>query len=804
VLAVAFGVAEVLLIHFEFRDQAQALTLGEVPLIVGVVFCSPLALLAARLVGSAAALVGFFHQRSTKLAFNLSMHAAKVALAVTAYQHVLGDESPISPRGWLAAIAAAAAADAFSHLCIIGAITLTQTRPPLRALSPMAVACATVAVTNTSLALLTTLVLWYDAKAIWLLVVVALVFAFGYRSHSSTKRRYANLELLYRFTDSLSAIRGERDVMATMLNEARAVLRGEYASLALVAGGDIQRATIDDDGAVRTEVVPLAGTLEALVLDGGRPVLAARTTTDPGLRAALAAAGLRDALAAPVRGRDDTAGVLMVGGRLGEVTTFDDQDLRLFEALANHAGVALRSGQLLERLREEVAAKEHQALHDHLTGLPNRSLFTQRVDEALRSCGDGERVAVMLMDLDQFKEVNDTLGHHTGDTLLKLTARRLTHALAERGSIARLGGDEFAFVVPHVVDEAEATALAAEMRTATETAMSIDDVAIQAQASIGVAFAPEHGTDAATLLQRADVAMYAAKDARAGVTVYDAVHDHYSQRRLALVAELRHAIESNALELHYQPQVEMRTGEVTGVEALLRWNHPRHGFVPPDEFIPLAEHSGLIRPLTTWVLDTALRQLRTWRDVGVELMMAVNVSPRSLTDPGFAAEIRFLLDRYGVAPTQLMLELTETSVMTDAADRLGLLEQLAATGVQLSIDDFGTGYSSLARLARLPVNEVKIDRSFVMAMGSDRSAATIVRSTVELSRSLGLRSVAEGVEDLTAWQMLADLHCDGAQGYLISRPVPPAALPDVIAQWTRNRELLEEPEPVALHVAASG
>ena len=279
----------------------------------------------------------------------------------------------------------------------------------------------------------------------------------------------------------------------------------------------------------------------------------------------------------------------------------------------------------------------------------------------------------------------------------------------------------------------------------------------------------------------ADVAMYAAKQEHLGVAVYDADNDHYTPRRLALVAELRTALSDDALELYYQPQVDMRDGAVRSVEALLRWNHPTHGFIPPDEFIPVAELAGLMAPLTHWVMETALSQLQTWLADGLDLCVAVNVSARSLMDPNFVPEVESLLELHGIEARRLVIELTETSLMTDITRGVDVLHGLAATGCQLSIDDFGTGYSSLSRLARLPVDEVKIDQSFVMGMSTDEGNAVIVRSTIDLARGLGLRVVAEGVEDEAAWDALSVLDCGIAQGYLLSRPVPA----DRLTAWIR-------------------
>jgi diguanylate cyclase (GGDEF)-like protein/PAS domain S-box-containing protein/excisionase family DNA binding protein len=444
-------------------------------------------------------------------------------------------------------------------------------------------------------------------------------------------------------------------------------------------------------------------------------------------------------------------------------------------------GLIVNSRDITERVLAEEALR-HQALHDALTDLPNRTLLHDRLGHALRaSRRDGRPLALLLLDLDRFKEVNDTFGHHRGDDLLRQVAARLRGALRASDTIARLGGDEFAALLPGA-DEGGARAVATALRAALDVPLVIAGQALQLGASIGVALAPAHGEDAPTLLRHADTAMYAAKHAGdTDVAVYDPAHDPHSPDRLALLAELREAITQGALALHYQPKVALATGQVHGVEALVRWPHPVHGLLPPDQFIPLAEQHGLIGPLTLWVLEEALRQGKLWARAGWDLNVAVNLSAWSLHDASLPDTIAALLRRFDAPPGRLRLELTEGSVMADAERALEVLTRLAALGVGLSVDDFGTGYSSLAYLKRLPVDEVKIDRSFVRDLATDEADAAIVHSTVGLGRSLGLQVVAEGVEDRATWDLLARMGCDVAQGYYLSRPLPAAA----VADWLR-------------------
>ena len=422
-------------------------------------------------------------------------------------------------------------------------------------------------------------------------------------------------------------------------------------------------------------------------------------------------------------------------------------------------------------------AKEHQSLHDALTGLPNRTLFRDRIEQAITA---GRRAdvssAVMLIDLDHFKEINDTLGHHAGDRLLEEVAHRLQASLGGRDTVARLGGDEFGVLLPALRRPGDANVVARQLLAGLREPFSIEGLTLEVDASIGMACHPAHGTGVETLIQRADIAMYSAKEGGGGHAMFEPRLDRFSPRRLSLAGGLRQAIQNGEITLFFQPKAELDTGTVVGVEALARWEHPRLGLVGPTEFVPIAEQTGLIAPLTSYVLDTALRQVREWKDEGRELSVAVNLSARSFLDTQLAVEIPRLLAKHGVDARLLELEITESMLMLDPGRAQAVLERLSRIGLTLSVDDFGTGYSSLANLKRLPVDVIKIDKSFVMDMALDASDAAIVRSTIDLAHNLGLRVVAEGVESHQAWTYLTELGCDLAQGFYVSRPLPAADL----------------------------
>jgi len=427
---------------------------------------------------------------------------------------------------------------------------------------------------------------------------------------------------------------------------------------------------------------------------------------------------------------------------------------------------------------------EIQATHDALTGLPNRTFLQRRLEQEAQIAQESNiPAALLLLDLDRFKEVNDTLGHTVGDLLLQKIGHRLQSHLRPTDLIARLGGDEFAIVLP-ATDAAGAIQTARTLLGALDAPTLVDDHAFAIGGSIGIALIPEHGYDVTTLLRCADVAMYVAKRSQSGHAEYTPQVDKHSPRKLALMSELRQAIADDGLLIHYQPKVSFSLGRMVGVEALVRWPHPVQGLIPPDDFIPLAERTGLIGPLTRWVLERAIRQCRDWEQVGLHINVAVNLSTHTLYDPQLLSTVKDLLQTYGVTSSQLTLEITESMLMEEPERAHDVLADLRALGVSIAIDDFGTGYSSLAYLKRIPIDEVKIDKAFVFGLGvdADPADAAIVRAVVAMARPLQCEVVAEGVETVETWTFLHELGCDLAQGYYFSPPLSPAEL----EQWART------------------
>ncbi len=435
------------------------------------------------------------------------------------------------------------------------------------------------------------------------------------------------------------------------------------------------------------------------------------------------------------------------------------------------------------KLAQETLA--HQARHDALTGLPNRTLLRDRLEEAmLRHAVHGTPIALLFMDLNRFKEVNDTFGHHYGDALLEELSRRLGYALRSDDTIARLGGDEFAALLPNAGVE-EAIAVAGKLASTVDAPFVIEGQDFYVGISVGIALCPDHGQDAALLMRRADIAMYAAKRTGNGNVVYSPDQDDTNPVRHELMRDLRRAIEHGGLVLHYQPQIDLRTDNGLQAEALIRWEHPDNGFAPPASFVPLAEETGLIRPLTTWVLNEALRQCALWRSKGMDVRVAVNLSARSLHDADLVATVDSALKRWDVPAANLALEITESAIIVDPHRAMQPLAELHAMGVRFAIDDFGTGYSSLSYLQRLPIDQIKVDRSFVMDMTTNSDNAVIVRSILDLAHSLGMEVVAEGVETSEIRDALEDMGCDLIQGYHVCRPVDA----DGYANWHRHTAL---------------
>lgn len=456
--------------------------------------------------------------------------------------------------------------------------------------------------------------------------------------------------------------------------------------------------------------------------------------------------------------------------RLKDAVQSRDESLHEIEQL--NRSLEDRVRKRTNELQELNAQITHQAMHDPLTGLPNRVLVVERLNQAINYARRNKTsLAVLILDLNNFKEINDTLGHPEGDLILQQLATRIPRVLRASDTVGRLGGDEFAVVLPEI-DRKHALDVSEKIIQAMQPAFDLSEQTVNIGASIGIAFYPEHGEDQATLIKHADVAMYVSKGSSQSITIYNPQQDTHSPWRLTLMADLQHAIEQDQLALYYQPQVRIKDNKAYGVEALLRWNHPQQGFIPPDQFIRLAENTGLINQLTDWVIHQALKQWREWHDAGLTLDISINISARNLSNAQFPQTLHNAIKKYNVIAQHIKLEITESSIMLNHDVALSLMQHPLLEGVKYAIDDFGTGYSSLSYLKQLPVDEVKIDKSFVLDMSKNNEDTRIVHSIIDLSHNFGHSVVAEGVENNHVLQMLKEMGCDAIQGFLFSKPRP--------------------------------
>ncbi|MGH9179537.1 MAG: putative bifunctional diguanylate cyclase/phosphodiesterase [Acidimicrobiales bacterium] len=784
-LFAALTAAARLQLRFSYRGHYEALDLFDAVLApVIFVLSGPTAVVLAA--GAMAISERMLGTKPVKLVFNVAQWMAATGAGVLTYA-AMAEGDATSAQNLLALAVAMGTVAVVNHLAMVAVLALVTPEPVRHVLESVApivgIGWLLGGVLNFTFGLLLVAALATGAWSTVLFVVPLGMLHWANRGYAESRADQARLNGLQRATHALVGPIDPRDAIGDFLAIVRECFAVEVAELVLPEGDGyrVQRLSTAEPTGIRSWTSPpdppsLA--IRLLTLD--ETVRVTPSHEDDSLRSLLRDEGWRNCLGTPLVVHGVPQGVLCVYDRTG-LEGFEVGERAVLEALARELAGALEKAELVEEVL-------HQALHDSLTELPNRTLFHQRVQRAITAANHTDaHVAVMLIDLNRFKEVNDTLGHHNGDLLLQDFSRRLQHSVRPGDTVARLGGDEFAIVVPKVADRAAAERVAKRVLRSLEDQFLLNEMTLDVDAAVGIALFPDHGRDPATLLQKADVAMYSAKGALSGYEVYSPENDRYSPRRLALVSELRSAASNGQLRVHYQPKSDLRSGRVVGLEALLRWDHPIHGPVPPDEFIPIAEQTGSIRALTSFVLEEALTQCGTWRQAGLNLGMAVNLSVRSLLDAELPDEISRLLADTGVPPSMLTLELTESSMMADPLRTADVLARLSFLGVQLSIDDYGTGYSSLSYLRRLPVDEMKIDKSFVMRMGVDDSDDVIVRSTVDLGHNLGLRVVAEGVEDRAAWERLKALGCDSAQGFFLSRPLPAEEVETLMARLDAER-----------------
>jgi diguanylate cyclase (GGDEF)-like protein len=775
-LAGGFAASEVFPVHLDIRRNTWSATLTEIPLIIGLALSPSMDVIIGQVLGCVIGWGLVRRQSLQKLSFNAAIAALEAAAAVVVYHMVAGNQSVLYPRVWAAAFAAMLVEGVVSTLGVTAAITALTGTPPSGVLENFLVSGVMASLCGTALGLGAAMVLRTQPYAIGLLSIIAAVLAIGYHELAATRRRYSGLQLLYGFTEAVQHSSADSGMIEDLLDTTRKLLGAEVAELVVRDEyGAMTRHLLDPHRFAEVDLMCSSSWDTAENSDTG--VLARRGTRDRAAAAWLEAEGWTDGMVVPLRRNGQTIGTMAVANREGDVATFDADNLRLFGTLANHAAVSLENHELIDQLQWE-------ATHDTLTGLGNRREFYRCLASALEERRSGTKLAVALIDLDRFKEINDTFGHHTGDTFLQWLGRRFEENLPCDATTSRLGGDEFAVFLAYEGNAHQGAGVIEEiLRPLWDEAFTVGDVEVAVSASVGVAVAPDHAEDPVTLLQRADVAMYVAKGDRSGVAVYSTERDTYSPRRLALVSELRTAIEQGELEVLFQPKLDLTTGRIAGAEALVRWQHPREGRLLPDDFIPLAERTGLIVPLTDVVLDLALGHCAGWGRRLPNPGVAVNLSITNLADDRVVLSVTELLRRYDMTPDRLTLEVTESQIMADERHHVAVLERLADIGVNISVDDFGTGYASFAYLTRLPVHQVKIDKSFVGLMDASPSDAAVVRSVIELGRDLGIVVVAEGVETESHLRSLRALGCAVAQGYHIGVPMTSEEFEAMAIEW---------------------
>lgn len=768
---------------FEYRGEPLHLTLSGVAVLVGLFFVGPLATLSAHLVGGVFALAIRWRNPPSKFVVNLTATAMEVWAAAAVLAAFVAPASTMArPVDWLWVGSAALAAELATTAIVLIAMRMTFGHLKRSSLRPFAAGVLATAAIVTAYAVLAVAMLRVDP---WLGLVViaamALMVVSNRRRHQ-LKQRYESLRGLYRFMTNVNDSRDTTTMVTTILDEAASVVGSLEASLFVVDEGRTTRMS-NANGSLGVSWVGQdeVRALERFATDGR--ILPARAS---GLGFDDLLAPNHDAIAASL-GNPELNGVLLLQGRPSHLPTFDTRDVELATAIARHAGAAMAEARLLDRLREERFRVERLALSDTLTGLRNR-------EGLLRDVAELPEGAIIAIGLSQLDQINGGLGQEVGERLIVEAAGRLRRFADDHAMLAAaFGGGRFALVAPDIRTVLAAGDACRQILWDVAGPMEEGPLALDVNPVLGVALAPTHGRDVTELLRAADKALAQAMDAKLSLAWFDADYDRESTERLNTASELRRAIDQGHLTVAYQPKVDLATGEVIGVEALARWPHAQRGMIPPSDFIPIAEQTGLIRPLTIMVAQIALAQAEQWVEAGLELTLAFNLSLAVTQDASIARQIVSLVRSHAVPPESVVVEITESQVMEDVDRGSGVLGIFGSAGLSLSVDDFGTGYSSLAQVKNLPVQELKIDRSFVTDLATNRTDRVIVTSILQLANELGLRVVAEGIEDEATRQLLLEMGCQQAQGFYFDRPL---AGPQVLEATRRiPAKLRGAPEP---------
>jgi len=770
VLAAAFAATEMWVVHIQFGREAKSISISEIPLVIALFCSTPSDLMLAKVLGPAVVVLLYRRQTAVKSALNLALFYANGAVALFTFTVLSGGSTHDGLREWFAAVAAATLAivvDLLVLTLILSWYTEANARDGLRGSWPAVVMAAA----SSTIGIVAVLTLRLGPLAAIPLLASGIALMLSYRAYSRLSDRHTSLERLFSFSRELNSAPATTNVLPAVLGQARQLLRAEVVEVFTLAGHggsgslwryDGERVEPEGGDSVRQALAAVS----QLVADGAARLL---NPTQPDAAGFLSLRGAREAVMAPLVVDGKTVGAIAAYDRLGEVRGFAETDVTLIKTVANHASMALHNESLMGRLR-------HEAMHDTLTGLPNRAQLMALTTAAVARAASGQsRVAMLIIDLNGFKAVNDTLGHHVGDLLITEVGRRLSAAAGPGVTVARLGGDEFAVLVEPVEDDG--LGVAERLCEALLEPMVVGEERLHLAGSMGIALAPDHAATVSDLLRRADIAMYAAKNGAESVVVYRPDIDLNDPSLLSLTAELRSAIAQGQIAIEVEPVLDLLAGRVIAAEALVRWHHPTRGTLAPGVFLPLAERNGLIAALTEQVLDQAVAACAAWQVQGLPISISVNLSTRSLLDQTLPLKVSEVLARHALPAHLLTLEITESIVISDEARALALLGELRALGVRLALDDFGTGYSSLTYLSALPIQQLKIDRSFVARIIDSSRDAAIVTSLIDLAHHLGLQVIAEGIEEPVVRDRLRKLGCEFGQGYLFARSMAPDQLP---------------------------
>ena len=802
VLAILVGFAESNAIHIHFRRSAMTLAMAEVPVVLGLFFTNPVGLVGGRLAGSLVSLTVHRRQAPLKLAFNLSMFGLETVLMQLVFRAVLHGADPHSLNAVAAAIAATVMAALFSALWVAIVATLASGEAQFHRLRLIVPTSVAIAVLNSVVAVAAARVLWNDVLAAVLALLPVAGLAVSYRRYLQERDKHERIELLYTSSRAFQRTRGVNSTISTVLTRAREMFSADVAELTLLPTGSdglSTRFALHGDGEI-VETAEVADEVTTLVAQRRTGFIMPRGRRHESWCEPLVAREMRDAVLAPISGDTGVLGVLLVANRRSDIASFERDDLTLLETFAGQASVSIENGRL-------EAEMQQLAFHDSLTGLANRALLTVRLEGSLqRRQRTPLGPAVLFLDLDDFKTVNDGLGHDVGDRLLALVAERLRGCLRPADTAARLGGDEFAILLDEVRTVTDASSVAERMIAALKAPFTVDGTRVLIHASIGLVIATPERVSADELLRDADIAMYRAKGRGKGCwELFEPSMQEEVRERHSLKLDLERALENGELMVHYQPIVALATQQIMGVEALVRWRHPRRGMVSPVDFIPLAEETGLISTIGRFVLRRACVEAAQWSAMAPDFVLSVNVSGRQLRQDDYVAEVATILTETCFEPRRLVLEITESVMVEDDESISNVLLALKSLGVRLAIDDFGTGYSSLSSLRELPVDILKIAQPFVDDLGTDGDDGAFAAAIVRLGQTLGLSMIAEGIERIEQLDELRPLLCGMGQGYLFAKPMDGALFTEVLgkAAW-RYRSGASEGAGGAGSAAAGG